>query len=93
MSDKYIIAGGVKIGGGAPVSVQSMTNTKTEDVPATVRQILSLEEAGCDIVVSYTHLNMGPVCTESPPMAKRRLRSSRNMLPGVWPGIENTSKI
>ncbi len=50
MSDKYIIAGGVKIGGGAPVSVQSMTNTKTEDVPATVRQILSLEEAGCDIV-------------------------------------------
>ncbi len=38
------------IGGGAPVSIQSMCNTKTEDVEATVSQILRLEEAGCEIV-------------------------------------------
>lgn len=38
------------IGGGNPILIQSMTNTKTTDVEATVRQILSLEEAGCDII-------------------------------------------
>ena len=38
------------IGGGAPVTIQSMTNTKTEDVAATVDQIGRLERAGCDIV-------------------------------------------
>jgi (E)-4-hydroxy-3-methylbut-2-enyl-diphosphate synthase len=42
--------GGVKIGGGAPVSIQSMTNTDTRDVRATLRQIDALAEAGCDIV-------------------------------------------
>jgi (E)-4-hydroxy-3-methylbut-2-enyl-diphosphate synthase len=41
---------GVAIGGGAPVVVQSMTNTKTADVDATVSQIKRLEEAGCEIV-------------------------------------------
>ena len=40
----------VAIGGGNPITIQSMTNTKTQDVEATVRQILALEEAGCDIV-------------------------------------------
>ena len=38
------------IGGGAPVSVQSMCNTDTRDVNATVEQILRLEQAGCEIV-------------------------------------------
>ena len=38
------------IGGDAPITIQSMTNTKTEDVAATVAQILRLERAGCDIV-------------------------------------------
>ena len=38
------------IGGGNPVAIQSMTNTKTEDVEKTVEQILSLERAGCDII-------------------------------------------
>lgn len=38
------------IGGGMPVLIQSMTNTRTEDVEATVRQILALEAAGCDII-------------------------------------------
>lgn len=40
----------VKIGGGAPISVQSMTNTKTTDTNATVAQIKALVDAGCDIV-------------------------------------------
>ena len=47
---KQILAGGLPIGGGAPVSIQSMTNTRTEDVAATVEQIRRLEEAGCQIV-------------------------------------------
>ena len=47
---KEINVGGVKIGGSAPVSIQSMTNTKTADIEATVNQILRLEEAGCEIV-------------------------------------------
>ena len=42
--------GGKKIGGGNPVLIQSMTNTKTEDVQATVSQILKLEQAGCEII-------------------------------------------
>ena len=47
---KIINIGGVKIGGGNPIAIQSMTNTPTEDVAATVAQIRRLEEAGCDIV-------------------------------------------
>lgn len=47
---RQIQVGKVKIGGGAPVSVQSMTNTKTVDVKSTVAQILKLQDAGCDIV-------------------------------------------
>ncbi len=47
---RQVDVGGVKVGGGAPVSVQSMTNTFTHDVTATVLQIKKLEEAGCEIV-------------------------------------------
>ena len=47
---KVIQIGNRKIGGGNPILIQSMTNTKTEDVDATVSQILSLEQAGCDII-------------------------------------------
>ena len=47
---KVIQIGTVKIGGGNPVAIQSMTNTKTEDVEATVQQILALEVAGCQII-------------------------------------------
>ena len=47
---KQIFIGGVPIGGNAPVAIQSMCNTKTEDVGATVDQILRLEEAGCEII-------------------------------------------
>ena len=42
--------GGVPLGGGAPVSIQSMTNTPTHDVDATLAQIRALAAAGCDIV-------------------------------------------
>lgn len=47
---RQIIVGGVPIGGGAPVTIQSMCNTRTGDVRATVEQIRRLEAAGCDIV-------------------------------------------
>ena len=47
---KKIKIGNVWIGGGRPVAIQSMTNTKTEDVEATVAQILRLEAAGCEII-------------------------------------------
>ena len=49
-SKRQISVGGVKIGGGAPVVVQSMTTTKTHDVPATTAQIAELASAGCEIV-------------------------------------------
>lgn len=47
---KAIHAGTLQIGGGAPVSIQSMCNTKTEDVEATSAQIAALAAAGCDLV-------------------------------------------
>ncbi len=47
---KQILVGGVPVGGGAPVTIQSMCNTRTDDVEATVAQILRLEEAGCEII-------------------------------------------
>jgi len=47
---RQIIAGGVPIGGGAPVTIQSMCNTRTADAEATVAQIHALEAAGCEIV-------------------------------------------
>lgn len=47
---REILVGTVRVGGGAPVSVQSMTNTYTHDVEATVNQIERLESAGCEIV-------------------------------------------
>lgn len=49
---KEVWIGNRVIGGGNPVLIQSMTNTKTEDIDATVGQILRLERAGCDIVRS-----------------------------------------
>ncbi|MBQ2733031.1 MAG: flavodoxin-dependent (E)-4-hydroxy-3-methylbut-2-enyl-diphosphate synthase [Clostridia bacterium] len=47
---RAINVGRVKVGGGAPISVQSMTNTDTMDFEATLDQVRRLEEAGCDIV-------------------------------------------
>ncbi|MFW6080336.1 MAG: flavodoxin-dependent (E)-4-hydroxy-3-methylbut-2-enyl-diphosphate synthase [Desulfosalsimonas sp.] len=47
---RRISVGSVEIGGGAPISVQSMTNTQTADIAATVAQIRRLEQAGCEII-------------------------------------------
>ena len=47
---KQIHVGAVAVGGGAPVSIQSMCNTPTQDVERTVSQILRLEQAGCQII-------------------------------------------
>src|SRR2546422_358741 len=47
---RQIQVGGVTVGGGAPITVQSMTKTDTRDVQATLLEIWSLEAAGCDIV-------------------------------------------
>ena len=47
---RSVQVGGIAIGGGAPVSIQSMTNTDTRDVEATLAQIRRLAAAGCEIV-------------------------------------------
>lgn len=47
---RQIDLGGVKVGGGSPVTVQSMTKTDTRDIPTTVAEIKRLEQAGCDII-------------------------------------------
>jgi len=47
---RQVMIGGVKVGGGAPISVQTMTKTKTADVDDTVAQIVAATDAGCDIV-------------------------------------------
>ena len=50
MKTKEVHIGDRVIGGGNPILIQSMTNTRTEDVQATVEQIRRLEKAGCEIV-------------------------------------------
>lgn len=47
---RQIHVGGIPISGGAPVTIQSMTNTRTDDVESTLSQIRSLAAAGCQIV-------------------------------------------
>ena len=47
---RRIQVGGVPVGGGTPITVQSMTNTPTSDAPATLAQVRALEDAGADIV-------------------------------------------
>ena len=68
---KQILVGGVPVGGGAPVSVQSMTNTDTRDVEATVAQIERLTEAGCGIVRSSVY---DMVCAKALKQIKSRIR-------------------
>jgi len=52
---RVVNIGGVLIGGGNPVAIQSMTNTDTSDMEKTVEQILALEKAGCEIVRLSAH--------------------------------------
>ena len=61
---KRIKIGNIWVGGGAPIAIQSMTNTKTDDVKATVEQIHALEEAGCEIIR----------CTANTPEAAKAFR-------------------
>ena len=67
----------VLVGGGAPIAVQSMTNTDTRDAQATLAQIRALADAGCDIVrcavpdmdaAHAKHAAMGCICFENPAM-------------------------
>ena len=51
---RQIMVGNVPVGGDAPVAVQSMTNTETTDVAATVAQIQALQNVGADICLLYT---------------------------------------
>ena len=68
---RQIFVGGVPVGGGAPVTIQSMTNTRTEDVLATAAQIDRLEKAGCQIVrVAVPNLEAARAVGE----IKRRIR-------------------
>lgn len=68
---RQINVGGVKIGGGAPVVIQSMLNTKTTDVAASLEQIRRLQEAGCQIVrLAVPNMEgargFAQICKESP---------------------------
>ena len=49
-STKKVMVGNVPVGGDAPISIQSMTNTRTDDVKATVAQIERLTQRGCEII-------------------------------------------
>ena len=62
---KVVQIGKRQIGGGNPILIQSMCNTKTEDVEATVEQILALEHAGCDIIrVAVPTMEVAAALTE-----------------------------
>ena len=67
---KSITIGNKVIGGGNPILIQSMTNTKTEDVRATTEQILELEKAGCEIIR----------CTVPTPEAARALKEIKSKI-------------
>ena len=67
---KSITIGNKVIGGGNPILIQSMTNTKTEDVRATTEQILELERAGCEIIR----------CTVPTPEAARALKEIKSKI-------------
>ena len=67
---KSITIGNKVIGGGNPIIIQSMTNTKTEDVRATTEQILELEKAGCEIIR----------CTVPTPEAARALKEIKSKI-------------
>ena len=71
---KQIVIGDVKIGNGAPVSVQSMVNTKTDDIKSTLKQIKELKECGCEIV-RLAVLNKD--CAKAIKEIKKKLNTSR----------------
>ena len=71
MKTRQILVGGVPIGGGAPVAIQSMLNTKTTDVEGSLEQIRKLHAAGCQIVrLAVPNMesarSFSEICKESP---------------------------
>lgn len=68
-----VLVGGVQVGGGAPVVVQSMTNTDTEDAASTARQIIELAEAGSELVRITVNT---PRAAEAAPEIVRRVRDA-----------------
>jgi ribosomal protein L11 methyltransferase len=82
-STRRVVCGGVPIGGGVPVSIQSMTNTDTRDISATVGQIVALAEAGCDIVRCAVP---DEAAVEA---ARRNFASNRVKLDRSWVGSAN----
>ena len=70
------MVGNVQIGGDAPVAVQSMTKTDTEDVAGTIGQIEEMVEAGCEIVRIAVPNKEAAVCAQGNPQKKPTCRSS-----------------
>ncbi|MEE9225179.1 MAG: flavodoxin-dependent (E)-4-hydroxy-3-methylbut-2-enyl-diphosphate synthase [Bacteroidota bacterium] len=68
-STRQVNVGGILVGGGAPISVQTMTKTKTHDVDGTVKQIVEAADAGCDIV--RVTVNDKPAAAAIPDIIKR----------------------
>ena len=75
-SERQIHVGGVPIGGGAPVAVQTMTKTETANLAATMEQIRRVAEAGADIVRVRRPARAGRRGAEDDRRASRRSRSS-----------------
>ena len=76
---KTVRIGDRVIGGGNPVLIQSMTNTATEDVEATVSQILGLERAGCEIIRATV-----PTMEAAQALAKIKERIHKNSEQGAF---------
>ena len=55
---RQIMVGNVPVGGDAPITVQTMTNTLTTDVKATIAQISAAAEAGADIIITYSAMEV-----------------------------------
>lgn len=72
MQRKSVFVGGVQLGGGSRVKIQSMTTTKTSEVAHTLAQIQELEEAGCDIV-------RGAILDEQDALAVREIVNATNL--------------
>ena len=64
---RVVQIGDKMIGGGNPILIQSMTNTKTEDISGTVAQILELEKAGCEIIRCTVQISIYELLFENHP--------------------------
>ncbi|HQL94030.1 MAG TPA: flavodoxin-dependent (E)-4-hydroxy-3-methylbut-2-enyl-diphosphate synthase, partial [Candidatus Hydrogenedentes bacterium] len=68
-----VMVGGVPVGGGAPIAVQSMTNTDTEDAGSTAAQVIALAEAGSEMVRITVNT---PQAADAVPEIVRRARAA-----------------